>query len=304
MNSIAEELSSIDLGDQRLNRRSRRVLEALYRKPGSSIAAACGGWPEVKGAYRLLEQPTVTAQQLLEPHYQTSAERMAAHSVVLCVQDTTELDYTGKQIEGLGPLNYESRQGLYVHPTLAVTPQRLCLGVLDAWNWVREPGRLGQKAAWHRPITEKESIRWLEGYQRVNELAAQLPDTQLVYMADREADIYELFAEGEQARASGQRSADWLVRGTQDRCLSEQQDEKLNAAVCKGAPITEIEFDLPNRKGGAARHVRCWLQSANGSLRPPLLQNPACDFDRTRLLSDVPSVIGISRAVYAGSVDL
>jgi hypothetical protein len=92
------------------------------------------------------------------------------------------LDYTGKHIEGLGPLNYESRQGLYVHPTLAVTPERLCLGVLDAWNWSREPGSLGQKAASHRPITEKESIRWLEGYQRVNELAAQLPDTQLDFV--------------------------------------------------------------------------------------------------------------------------
>jgi len=45
MSAIAEELNTIDLGDQRLNRRARRVLEALYRKPGASISAACGGWP-------------------------------------------------------------------------------------------------------------------------------------------------------------------------------------------------------------------------------------------------------------------
>ena len=36
------------------------------------------------------------------------------------------------------------------------------------------------------------------------------------------------------------------------------------------------------------------LQSTNGSLRPPLLQNPACEFPRTRLLNDAPFVIGIS----------
>jgi hypothetical protein len=269
MSSLAEELTTIDLGDQRLNRRARWVLEALYRKPGSSISAACGGWKEVKGAYRLFEQEAVTAQQILEPHYQSSAERMAAHPVVLCVQDTTELDYTGKQIDGLGPLNYETRQGLYMHPTLAVTPERLCLGVLDAWNWVREPGSLGQSVGSHRPITEKESIRWLEGYQRVNELAAQLPDTQLVYMADREADIYELFAEGEQARAAGLRSADWLVRGAQDRCLSDEQDEKLKAAVRKAQPISEIEFDLPSRQGGPARHVRQSLKVTTVRLKPP-----------------------------------
>ena len=41
---------------------------------------------------------------------------------------------------------------------------------------------------------------------------------------------------------------------------------------------------------------RCWLQSMDRSLPPPLLQNPACDFHRTRLLSDAPLVMGIRRA--------
>ncbi len=213
MNSIADELNTIDLGDQRLNRRAQQVLEQLYANPGASIPAACGGWPETKAAYRLFDQEGVTAQEILEPHYQTGIERMREHEVVLCIQDTTELDYTGKKIEGIGPLNYENRQGLYVHPTVAVTPDRLCLGVLDSWNWAREPDSLGVKAGSHRPITEKESLRWLEGYQRVNELAGELPDTQLVYVADREADIYELFAEGEKARVQGLPSADSLVRG-------------------------------------------------------------------------------------------
>jgi hypothetical protein len=38
---------------------------------------------------------------------------------------------------------------------------------------------------------------------------------------------------------------------------------------------------------------RCWLQSMNRWLHPPLLQNPACAFPRTRLLNDVPIVSGI-----------
>lgn len=267
MTSIAEELNTINLGDQRLNRRARRVLEKLYAKPGASIPAACGGWPETKAAYRLFDQEGVTAQQLLEPHYRASTERMAVHEVVLCIQDTTELDYTGKTIEGLGPLNYEQRQGLYVHPTVAVTPQRLCLGVLDAWNWAREPGSLGTPGSAARPLEEKESIRWREGYQRVNELAAELPDTQLVYVADREADIYELFAEG--ARAQGQRRADWLVRGAQDRCLAAGEDAKLKAAVRAAPVLTQIEFDLPSRQGGKARPVQQQLKVARVRLKPP-----------------------------------
>ena len=118
MSDLVAELETVNLGDQRLNERARRVLSQLGAQPGASIPAACGGWPETKGAYRLFEHARVTAQQVLEPHYQCSEQRLRQHPQVLCIQDTTELDYTGKSdIEGLGPLNYETRRGLYLHPT-------------------------------------------------------------------------------------------------------------------------------------------------------------------------------------------
>lgn len=266
MNAIEEELKTIDLGDQRLNRRARQVLEQLGSNPSGSIPSACGGWSETKAAYRLFDHKEVTAQQILEPHYQASEQRMKQHPLVLCIQDTSELDYTGQEIEGLGPLNYESRRGLYLHPTLAVTPERLCLGVIDAWCWAREPGSLGNRSAAHRPIEEKESVRWLEGYQRVNELAAQLPDTRLVYVADREADIYEIFEQGERASEQDHR-ADWLIRGEYDRCLA--PSGKLKEAVEKAPEVARIEFDLPNRKKGKARRVEQVLRQARVTLKPP-----------------------------------
>jgi hypothetical protein len=94
------------------------------------------------------------------------------------IQDTTELDYTTKQgIAELGPLNYESRWEMYLHPTLAVTPERVPLGLLDLYRWAREPGSLGQQKAPNRLLEEKESARWVDGFARVNELAEQLTDT-------------------------------------------------------------------------------------------------------------------------------
>jgi Transposase DNA-binding len=213
MHNLAQELETIDLGDQRLNRRAQQVIEALGAQPSASIPVACGGWAETKAAYRLFAHERVEAQQLLEPHYQCSEQRIAQHPRVLCIQDSTELAYTGKgDIAGLGPLNYEKRQGLYLHPTLAVTPERLCLGVIDAWMWRREPGSLSAKPAAHRPIEDKESIRWVEGYQRVNELAERIPTTRVIYMADREADIYEVCAEHERARDAQAHWAEWLIR--------------------------------------------------------------------------------------------
>ena len=40
----------------------------------------------------------------------------------------------GVRLRGLGKLNYDSRRGMYLHPTVMVTPERLTLGVTDAWD--------------------------------------------------------------------------------------------------------------------------------------------------------------------------
>jgi len=76
-----------------------------------SIPAACGGWTETRGAYRLFDTAKVTAEAVLAPHIARTVERIGAHRRVLCIQDTSELDYTGKpSMQGLGPLNLEIRQ--------------------------------------------------------------------------------------------------------------------------------------------------------------------------------------------------
>lgn len=135
----AAEFKDIDLGDQRLNKRAVLLAERLAEKPTASIPSACGGWEETAAAYRFLAQDELDWRDILAPHWQSSAERMRACEVVLCIQDTTELDFNGQAIAGLGPLSYEAQRGLYLHPTYAVTPAREPLGVLDAYMGAREP---------------------------------------------------------------------------------------------------------------------------------------------------------------------
>ena len=141
---------------------------------------------------------------------------MAAHEVVLCIQDTTELDFNGQEASGLGPLSYEAQRGMYAHSTYAVSTSREPLGVLDAWMWARE---LKDKDGSRPGI--KESVRWVEGYEQLAEMAAELPETRLVYLADREADIMELM------RRAGELATpvDWLLRFQHNRTLS--GDDKL-----------------------------------------------------------------------------
>jgi len=241
MSALVAELSGIALGDQRLNRRARRVLEKLGEKPTVSIPAACGGWDETRAAYRLFDHAEVTAQRVLSPHIACTEARLRAHPRVLCIQDTTELDYTTKKgIAGLGPLNYESRWGLYLHPTLAATPDQVPLGLLDLYSWAREPGSLGEDKDPNRPLEGKESVRWVDGFARVNALAERLSETRLTYIADREGDIYDLFVEA----PCPDQGADWLVRVQHsDRLLSDGR--KLRAALEAAPVLTEIRFDRP-----------------------------------------------------------
>lgn len=251
MSWAAEEFRDIDLGDKRLDRRAVLLAERLAQKPGASIPEACGGWAETLAAYRFLEREKVEWRDILAPHWQCTQTRMAACPVVLCIQDTTELDFNGQQSAGLGPLSYEAQRGLYLHPTYAVTPAREPLGVLDAWIWARQP----QDAKGKRSDL-KESTRWIEGYERVAELAAPLPATRLVYVADREADILALM---QKALTLGH-PADWLLRSQHDRSLPE--GGKLWAAVSVGTPLGGLRFLMPSRHGQAARAVRqlIWAQ--------------------------------------------
>ena len=139
MSWAATEFESIDLGDPRRNRRAIRLVERLSANPTASIPQACGDWADTIAAYRFFGNDEVQWADILAPHIESSTARMAAHPVVLCIQDTTELDFNGQEVNCLGPLSYEAQRGMYVHPTYAVSTSREPLGVLDAWMWAREP---------------------------------------------------------------------------------------------------------------------------------------------------------------------
>ena len=260
--TLKDEIAGIDLGDKRRNNRACAMIEQLGSQPGNSIPSAIGGWSETKSAYNLLAHEDVNAQKILEPHYQATIERIKQHPVVLVAQDTTELDYTGKNdIEGLGPLNYETRRGLYLHSSLAITPERLSLGQLSSWSWAR-------------PFVDadKESIRWIEGYQRICDIQQKFKEegvlTKLVNMTDREGDIYDLFAERERIVQRGEIAANWLIRSRHDR--NTEEGEKVRALLAKAPRLGEITFDLPKgRDNREARTVIQTLRAISVPISPP-----------------------------------
>lgn len=244
MSWATEEFKGVELGDERLNERAVLLAERLGSQPTESIPNACHGWAETQAAYRFLRNPKADWRALLAAHWAATVERMRAHAVVLNIQDTTELDFNGRQTRGLGPLSYESQRGMYLHPTYAVSPAREPLGVVDAWMWAREPkGADGTRAGL------KESRRWIEGYERVAERALELPQTRQVYVADREADILALLQRAQEL----DHAADYLIRCQHNRALP--GGDKLWARLDKAAELGQVRFDLVGGRGRKARQV-------------------------------------------------
>jgi hypothetical protein len=247
-----DEFSGADLGDPRLTKRLIRLVDDLSAAPMKSIPLACGGLAETKAAYRLLDNDALDWRAILAAHGGPTEARMGREGRVLCIQDTTELDFTSQPgIAGLGRLSYERQHGMYLHPTLAVSEGGVALGVLDAWMWARKP---------KGEADLRESLRWTEGYERIAELAGSLPDTRLVYVADRESDLRELL---DRAAALGH-PADYLVRAAHDRALAE--GGKLRAEVERQAVLGEVEFALPAGPKRAARTVVQTVRAARVTL--------------------------------------
>ena len=221
---IMDELDGIDCGDKRLNGRSRKVLETLSVNTRASVNSSFETWSETQAAYRLFDNPRVTPEAVLQPHAEASLRRIAETPAALIVQDTTELDYSKHPPKDARCLTKPDRLGLYLHTQLAVTPEGVPLGVVGSETFARDAETLGQtKKRDKLPIEDKESVRWLNGYRKSCEIAARLPQTRIVSIGDREADIYDIFLQAQEGQASAAgTAADYVVRSKENRRLNQR----------------------------------------------------------------------------------
>ena len=279
---ISDELEGIDLGDARLERRSRRVIEALAVDPAASINAAHGRWADTLAAYRLLGHEAVTPAAILAPHRRATVDRVREQAVVLVVQDTTELDYSAHPPRDAKCLNTPSRRGLYAHAHLAVTPDSCPLGVVRLDTFARDADTLGkadERAS--LPVGEKESGRWLEGYRAACSLAADAPGTRVVSVADREGDLYDIFAEHRDLGAPGADGdppprADFLIRSRVDRrtpepgpAAGEAAYVPVRAELARAPARLTRTVELPATPKRQARTATLEIRAIRVTLRPP-----------------------------------
>jgi hypothetical protein len=269
-----QELAHAQLPDQRLVRRLMRIATDFAQRPTAPIPQACGAWGRTKAAYRFFDNDAVQPETILAAHVQATVQRLQAHPVVLCAQDTTTLNYsTHPQTRGLGPIsnNRDKTLGLFLHSTLALTPAGQPLGLLHAQTWARSRRHFGRSSHQRNrtPRAQKESQKWMDSLNACQALAAQCGDTLLINVADREGDLYDLFQQALALRAAPR--VHLLVRAQHDRQVAHPQ-KYLWDFLAAQRPQARLEIKVPRKAGQPGRLATLVIRFAPVTLRPPCLK--------------------------------
>ena len=214
---MADEFAGAEFGDTRRRRRLSAIAQKLAAAPGASFPDALATSADLEGFYRFTRNEAVTPEAILAPHISATVRRLAEHSEVLAVHDTTECRFGGRRA-GLGRLT-ASGHGFLAHFTVAVTldDRRDPLGTLALETWARTTTtptalRKEKKISSTKALAlTNEQDRWLRGVDAAE--AAVDVATRLIHVMDSEADDYDLMSK---LVDGGQR---WVIRLCHDRAL-------------------------------------------------------------------------------------
>jgi len=259
---VNDELETLDLGDTRREDRIKRMVDAMAQRPSGSIPQTFTARAESEAAYRALSSEAVEPSAIIDAVRDACVGRIAKEKTVLAIQDTTMFNFTSHPgTEGMGALGHSNLAGFLTHAVLAVSTDGVPLGVLDHQSWTRDPEAIGSRhQRRERPIEDKESNRWLQGQRLIQESISS--STTVITVADREADLFELFAHERPA------NAELLIRASRNRCVCEAHDyvwDEVEAAPLCGAYTISLQRH-PTR---APRQATMELRYCTVTIKPP-----------------------------------
>ena len=234
-------------GDRRVDRSYGFLHDRLVRQGprGLSVRRLGGSRAGEVRIGRFLRNDKVTVEKIVDRAAAGTASRVAGLDV-LAIQDTTSF-----RDDGLG-------NSLVGHATIAVEgEQGALLGLVDARVIERHGG--GGKGAKSRAVCDKQSQRWLDGLRASGRLAAA-GAARVTAVADREGDIYEMFAD----RPEG---VEVLVRAAQDRAVSQGTGRLFHSLADR--PEREHKVALPARPGQSKREARIAVRFGAVTLQRP-----------------------------------
>lgn len=246
-----EELSKVNFGDKRLDKRFLKVAGSQAKTPQLSINASSADWSCAKGAYRLFNNPKVTTDKILEPHFENTVHRIYGQELVVIAQDTSFVDFsTHEMVPDLGSnggIAGHDCMGIHFHAGLALSFEGTPLGLLYSKIWSRNKNPKKGHEHTKIPLKKKESYRWIECLEQTRAL---LPSgTKGLVVADRECDIYEYFEVAQDL------DLDVVVRLQHNRVIKNEfgESNKIEEVFNKEKVRGELNIHIPGNGSRVAR---------------------------------------------------
>ncbi len=255
-------------GDKRLDRRLAVTFNRMAARPGGALPKKLVKWSELYGGYRMLNNPKVTHATILQAHQASCIERLAAHTgKVLLLHDTTVLDFSGLDVDGLGQVGDGHGTGLYAHNSLAVIPgTRQVAGLMNQILHRRAHVPRRETKSQRRKRADRESRLWK---QAVESLPPLPPAVQVTDVSDRGSDISEYLA----AEVALRRQ--FIVRSQHNRTLADEADDALPEPILKlhdrlrALPVVQTFTLRVSAEKGGWREARMGLSWQAVQVVPP-----------------------------------
>jgi hypothetical protein len=199
-------------------------------------------------------------------HFEKTVERARQSASVLVVEDTTSLNFTHHPAtQGLGKIGNQCEtfqlQGVLLHSAMAVeVGSHRLLGLLGQEVIVRKEYRPSTESRKERQDRPRESGKWMIVGREVIERMGQAE--RIIFVFDREGDIYEVLQETQQ------RGARYVIRAAMNRRLK-TAGEHLFDEVRQATERGRTRVPIPARGGRPAREAEVSVRTGNYWIEAP-----------------------------------
>lgn len=249
--------SGLDLGDARVNQRIIDLADMLVGTEAASWPAKFARPADYRAFQKIVNRPQATHPSVRATHTRVTLDRMArTEGVVLVLHDTTELDYSGRAIRGLGPIGNGWGRGWECHNALAVVARTgAVLGLANQILHRRvEPAvTAAEGMAGRRDRADRESRLWWHGVDAVGDAPSGCT---WVHVCDRGADTFEFLQQ--------------MVGANRSFVIRSQSNRRLVASEGSEGPGAKLH----DRMRGVPAQAGWWGEAREGSgrSRPVKLQ--------------------------------
>jgi hypothetical protein len=235
-----KDFPQINLGDVRRNERFVSIINNISNNPGSSIPGQNADWYSTKATYEFYKNEDVSTEELERIISSYGRTQVSGMDCVLIAHDFCQISYNDSAAEGLGYLANKEGRGIIAYNSIGISMAGVPLALLYQRNFIRKLEDLGKaKERASTPFEDKESYHWYRGITETNKLLGA--NVHKIHIADREADIYELFF------CAYEQNTDLLIRAKHNRKTNDKS--LLWDAVAAEPVAASTTLSIPDKTG-------------------------------------------------------